>query len=353
MTNLDPGTRIPLANVLPGEPVPYLMSAGEGDRYELNGQLVTVIARPRDTGGLFGAYYVSGPRGAEMPFLSHRDEHQTVIVFDGLVQIWLGAISRILSVGDEVVIPAGTPFAYRLLGTYTRLLRWSTPGTSVAFVSRLGTPVDGHVHPVRGGRTVSLDEIASVGAEFEITVSDMPRAEGMLEHAARLPAGVEPYVLSAGEGEHLLGYHQMHSFLSRGANTGGAYFAVHSSGSKQGYVPLHFHREHTENFFCFEGRVWLYVNDREILLTKGDYVHAPPGAVHSYAFDSHHTQMIGFLSPDVFEPFFDYLFEPTDDTVYAEGGEPYFNHPGFERVQTELDLVVVGPPPERVTALDL
>jgi quercetin 2,3-dioxygenase len=62
--------------------------------------------------------------------------------------------------------------------------------------------------------------------------------------------------------------------------------------------------------------------------------------------------MIGFLSPDIFEPFFDYVFTPTDDTVYTEGGTPYFNQAGFERVQSELDIVVVGPPPQRAKALD-
>jgi quercetin 2,3-dioxygenase len=350
---MAPGTIIPTANSLPGEAVPYLMSAGEGARYELNGQLVTLIARPQDTGGQFGAYYVSGPRGAEMPFMAHRGEHQTVIVFDGLVQIWLGGASSILAAGDEVVIPQGVPFAYRMLSNYTRILRWSTPGTSLALYPLLGMAVDAHVHPVHAERIVTLDEFREVGGEFGITFPDLPKDEGALVHAARVPTGSEPYVLSAGEGEHLVGFEQMHTYLSRGANTGGQYFAVHSSGAKQGYVPLHFHQQHTENFFCFEGRVWLYVNGREMLLTKGDFVHAPPGTIHSYAFDSHHTQMIGFLSPDIFEPFFDYLFTPTDDTVYTEGGQPYFNEVGFQRVRDDLDLVVVGPPPERAKALDL
>jgi quercetin 2,3-dioxygenase len=350
---MAPGTIIPTANSLPGEAVPYLMSAGEGARYELNGQLITVIARQKDTGGQFGAYYVSGPRGAEVPFMTHDREHQTIIVFDGLVHVWLGATSSILGPGDEVVVPPGTPFAYRMLSNYTRLLRWSTPGTSLALYQLLGTPVDGHVHPARAGRDVPLEEFREAGSEFGIAFPDLAKDDGALVHAARLPSGSEPYVLSAGEGEHLVGYEQMHTYLSRGANTGGEYFAVHSSGAKQGYVPLHFHQQHTENFFCFEGRVWLYANGHEMLLTKGDFVHAPPETIHSYAFDSHHTQMIGFLSPDIFEPFFDYVFTPTDDTVYTEGGEPYFNQSGFERVQAELDIVVVGPPPQRAKALDV
>lgn len=42
----------PLINALPGEPAPYYLASGEGQRYEVDGQLWTVIARPADTGGL-------------------------------------------------------------------------------------------------------------------------------------------------------------------------------------------------------------------------------------------------------------------------------------------------------------
>ena len=44
-----------MANALPGDAVPYDMASGEGARYELNGQLVTVIARAVETGGIFSA----------------------------------------------------------------------------------------------------------------------------------------------------------------------------------------------------------------------------------------------------------------------------------------------------------
>ena len=60
--------QLPVSNALPGEAVPYYMASGEGARYEINGQLVTVIARAADTGGIFSAAYISGGMGAETPF---------------------------------------------------------------------------------------------------------------------------------------------------------------------------------------------------------------------------------------------------------------------------------------------
>lgn len=34
--------------------------------------------------------------------------------------------------------------------------------------------------------------------------------------------------------------------------------------------------------------------------------------MHSFAFDSHNTQMVGFLTPSVFKGFFEYFNKPTD-----------------------------------------
>lgn len=105
----------PVANVLPGSAVPSYMASGEGARNEINGQLVTVIARAADTDGTFSAAYISGGMGAESPFVSHSLEHKTLYVFDGILHVLLPGESRILTPGDSVVIlrirrmPTGWP----------------------------------------------------------------------------------------------------------------------------------------------------------------------------------------------------------------------------------------------------
>jgi quercetin 2,3-dioxygenase len=169
--------QLPVANTLPGEAVPYYMASGEGARYEINGQLVTVIARAADTGGIFSAAYISGGMGAESPFVSHKVEHKTLYVFDGILHVWLPGESRILTPGDSVVIPPNTPHAYRMASHYTRFLNWMTPGGAEAYYERVGTPIDSHVPPVRAGHSASLQEQAEVGAEFGITFPDVERVE--------------------------------------------------------------------------------------------------------------------------------------------------------------------------------
>ena len=144
------------------------------------------------------------------------------------------------------------------------------------------------------------------------------------------------------------GVDHLDSFLARPRNTAATYFAMHTVGGKSDFIPRHFHRLHTENFFCLDGRLLLHVNGRQILMTAGDFVHAPASTVHSFAFDSHHTQMLGLLTTGVFEKFFDYMATPTEGHIYTDDGQLDFPADGFARARAELDLEVVGPPPERV-----
>src|SRR5690606_19562265 len=113
---------------LPGEPVPYYLASGEGECYEADGQLWTVIARTADTGGDFDAAFVTGRRGSELPFHALPTVHRTFFVCSGQVQIWLADRSRVLTRGDSVTVPPGTPFGYRMLAEVTRVLVYSAPG---------------------------------------------------------------------------------------------------------------------------------------------------------------------------------------------------------------------------------
>lgn len=338
----DVRSAAPLQNTLPGRCLPYHLAAGEGLRYELGGRLVTVIARPEDTGGQFGAAYVYGAKGTETGFVSHDDEHRFLYVTDGALQLWLPGETHHLVPGDSVTIPAGTPYAYRMLAHRTRFLSWLTGGGH-RWAESAGRETASHVYDPG----VSPMQQSETAERFGIRAHDLEKTMLPPVTGNSLPAGATPYVLRAGEGDRLAGQDQLNTFLARPHNTDATYFAMHTIGAKSDYIPRHFHREHTENFFCLEGRILLHVNGEELLLTKGDFVHAPAGTVHSFAFDSHTTQMLGLLTTGVFEKFFDYMNTPTEAYVHAEGTDVGFPAEGFARARAELDLEVVGPPPVR------
>ncbi|MGV0745848.1 quercetin 2,3-dioxygenase [Mycolicibacterium sp. XJ870] len=333
---------VPHQDRLPGRSVPYYMAAGEGQRFELGSQLLTVIARPEDTGGQFSAAYVYGARGTETPFIAHDREHRFLYVTDGHLQVWLPDETHLLVPGDSVTIPAGTPYAYRMLAHRTRFLSWLTGGDGHRWAQAGGHETSSHVYA-----EVSPTGQSELADQFGIRVLDLEKKDLPPVTGTNLPAGRTPYVLRAGEGDRWAGEDELNTYLARPRNTDATYFALHTVGAKRPYIPRHFHREHTENFFCLEGRILLHVNGRELLLTKGDFVHAPAGTIHSFAFDSHNTQMLGLLTTGVFEKFFEYMNTPTDAHIHVEGADVGFPAEGFARARAELDLEVVGPPPVR------
>lgn len=73
---------------------------------------------------------------------------------------------------------------------------------------------------------------------------------------------------------------------------------------------------------------------------------APAGTIHSFSFHTHNTHMLGILTTPLFEKFFDYMNVPSDFAVQEEGTEPWFPAEGCGKAQAELDLTVVGPPPQ-------
>ncbi|WP_410875976.1 quercetin 2,3-dioxygenase [Nocardia sp. A7] len=340
-------TLAPAIDALPGRCAPYYMAAGEGERHELGGQLITVIARPADTGGQFGAAYVFGGKGIETPFLSHDREHRFLHVTDGALQVWLPGETRHLVPGDSVAVPPGIPYAYRMLAHRTRFLSWLTIGDGHRFAQSTGRETTSHVFDITAAVTISSTRQSELAVEFGVRIHDLEKRDLPPRPAATLPMSESPYVLEAGEGDRWASMDQLNSYLARPRNTGGTYFAMHTSGGKSSYIPRHFHRQHTENFLCLEGRILLHANGKEMLLTKGDFLHAPAGTVHSFAFDSHNTQMLGLLTTDVFEKFFEYMNTPTQAHIHTEGGDMSFPVEGFARARAELDLEVVGPPPQR------
>lgn len=338
----------PVVNELPGEPVPYYMASGEGRRYEIGGMLCTVIARSQDTGGLFDAAYLTGGRGEEVPFHADSARQRSFYVFNGSVQVWLGGQSRVLVPGDSVHAPAGTPMAFRMLAHVTRMLTWAAPGGALDIVEQVGNPVDRHIH---SGLNAAAEWENAAGSQ-EISFPDLHHVAAQDSWDEALPEGRQAYFLRSGEGDRTETGDALNTFITRGVNTAGSYFAVDTLGAKAPYFIRHFHQQHTENFVCVSGRIRVYVNGREVLLTEGDFVHAPAGTIHTFAFEAHNTRMLGILTPDVFERFFDLTGRATERHVHPEGPTSLAANPA-ELAAAELDLVVVGPPPERAAGLGL
>ncbi|MGO4145723.1 cupin domain-containing protein [Paenarthrobacter sp. YAF11_1] len=334
----------PVINDLPGAAVPFAITSGEGKRYDLGDTLVTVFARPEDTAGQFGAAWITGKKGAESPFTSTPDA-TFIHVMDGQLRVWLPGEAQVLVAGDSVSIPAGTPWAWRMEAHYNRYLSYSTTGAAHQYAADLGSSTDSHVF---SNETITLPSQAQqdeTAERFGIRWHDLAKHDLPAKTGEDLPEGPEAFITKAGGGDRWRSMEQLNTYLTRNKNTDDQFFALMTRSAPSPYFPRHFHRLHSENFICVDGRVRIYVNGEEILLTKGDFVHAPAGTIHSFAIEANNTQLLGLLTPGIFEPFFEFMGEATSNRVQVEGGNPQMPFAGFMRAQEELDLVVAGPPP--------
>ncbi len=242
-------------------------------------------------------------------------------------------------------VPPGVPVAYRVLAHMSRVLFFSAPGGALDALASSGGDVAHSVYSAGKPSGVGGPLIGTGGAE-----RDLARVAIRDVWDDTLPDGIEGYFNRAHTGDIRAWPDAVNAYSARGRNTGGRYFGVTTVSGRQPYIPQHFHRLHAENFFCMSGRVWLWINGQEVLLTPGDFVHAPAGTIHSFAITAPATRMLGLLTSDVFEPFFDRTGIETDDNIYTEGlVDPSTMFQKLGQI-SDLDVTMVGPPPQRTFA---
>lgn len=329
--------QIPLAQVdgtLPGSEILYALRSGEGEHYLIAGQVATVIARPAETGGDCTAATVSGSMDTGLPLHRHAKTDEAIYVMNGRLELHLDGKVHLLTAGDYAYIPAGTTHGHRAKSWRTRFLTWSI-GTGLGeFYQSLGTPYVRSVQPDEPDLTLPEASLAAAAAASDVEwLGALPDAEAVLVTARGVPEGKQPYVLMEGEGERLVAADQLFSFLQTSASTENAFFAVMTEGPAGNAIPWHYHRHHTENFFCLDGSMTMWINGQEVKLNPGDFCQVTPGTVHSYRLDSPYTKFFGWLVPAVFEPFFRYIGDPTEAHVFAVEPPPF----RFDRVMAHMD----------------
>ncbi|AEI43413.1 quercetin 2,3-dioxygenase [Paenibacillus mucilaginosus] len=331
---------------LPQEMRPYLLRAGEGERYVFGRQVASVMASSQSTGGVFEMVVLSGGKGEEFPLHRHAKSYESVIVLEGKLEFLLNGTYHLLTAGDYVHIPPGTPHAYRMAGHRTKLASYTVPGSISAMYSILGTPYAPVEHPAKpvGAITAEQLEQASAAADIEFLAGPVLWGASSVVEGGVNPGAAAPYVLESGEGDRLLTADQLHSILASQKNTDGEYIFVSSIGPKGDPIVEHYHEHHTETFFCTKGEMTMWANGEEIRLQPGDFLHVPAGTLHSYRLNADYTQVVGLLVSGLFEPFFRTLGDPYEDHIFPSEPGPL----RMDRVLSiihELDLKVVAKSP--------
>jgi quercetin 2,3-dioxygenase len=327
-----------ITNKLPGSKSPYKLEAGEGQRYCFGTQLAIVIARPEDLGHPMAGVVLSGASGSSFPLHRHAATHEAWFILEGMISVVLGDKEYTVTPGSYINIPPGTAHGYTFQDHRSKFVAWTFGGNANELYAAIGSPYDGTVYPDQG-QAVDWGRLTAAVDTEVLTRSETKPGKAL----TALPAGREPFVLGPWEGERMLAAEQLYTFQGTQAHSDNLFISLLTEGPIGPEIPRHFHDTVTETFFCLHGALEMFVNDGYLTLEPGDFLHIPPGAIHSFKLMRNDTRFIGFLSPGNFEAFFRYLCQPYDGHIYPLVPPPF----RFDRVlqhMGELDLHLLGRP---------
>jgi quercetin 2,3-dioxygenase len=154
-----------------------------------------------------------------------------------------------------------------------------------------------------------------------------------------LPGQTVPYVLAAGGGRAHLLIDQVGRCLSGAEETGGAWSMMTLDGPTGRPIPLHFHRQEFEFFFCHRGNVQLWLGDESRLLSAGDFGFASPNTVHAYGLSGHHSGFMGPIIPGGWDRFFDLTGIPySGNAPFPVGFRPEVPFAKFGQAEHDFDM---------------
>jgi quercetin 2,3-dioxygenase len=292
---------VPIIGRLPGARRMYVVSADQGEFVGIGGHVVSRMARPLDTGGVYELLMFTGRDGAVMPRHLHRGSHAALLVLGGDVELELdGRVYRMLR-GDFANIPPGTPHAWTLRSDQSQIALYTMGNRAGAAFAAMGLPQSTNVVAANAGLTIPGGKLADAAFEGDFQLAP-PVAAGTAVRVSNLllPSGSGPYVLLDGGGERFGG----NTFLARNPNTNGQFLFIMTEGGPGGGVPAHFHARHFENFLGIDGETLGWAYGKAVSLKAGVYFQAPPRNLHGFRLNQAYTRFAAFLSPGIFEPFF-------------------------------------------------
>ncbi|MDQ7732388.1 quercetin 2,3-dioxygenase [Halomonas sp. SpR1] len=328
---------------LPGKKIPYYIPADGGERYLVAGTVVNVISRAADSGDIFEMFTVTGGKGAGQPVHQHNAHHVALYLLDGESELWLDGERYQMKKGDFASIPECVDYGFRFGAHRSKMLVWcSGPGIQHV-LQALGEPTAYYIQPNNADTRWQPERMRAAEQAGDIAFA----AEAFPEYTikpitqASLPEETVPYTLAADEGQKFVGGPEYFALLATQQNTGGKFFVVMSQGPQTPMIPRHYHNLHTENFFCVDGALDMIVNHSQVSLAPGDFASIPAGTIHAYRMAKPFTRFMGFLTPGLFQNFFETLGE----AGYQANVYPHEPHKlRFDRVLKELeslDLVIV------------
>lgn len=117
-----------------------IRSADEGNAFWYDGGLMTMKARPDDTGGSVSVLDVVVPIGKATPLHLHPEAEESFYIIDGDIILHVDGVDHQLTQGATYTIRRGMPHAFAVPDRGAHLLVIFTPGGSEQFFIEAGEP---------------------------------------------------------------------------------------------------------------------------------------------------------------------------------------------------------------------
>jgi quercetin 2,3-dioxygenase len=152
---------------VPEGKLPFVLESGEGQRLLAGDQLYSFLGHRGNSDGQFITLTTEGPPGPRVPDHYHEKHTENFFCLDGRMTMWADGAEMPLLPGDFLHVPAGTVHGFRLDAPYTRFVGFLTPGLFEPFFRYMGEPCEGHVFPVKPGRS-RFDRVLKHMAELDL-----------------------------------------------------------------------------------------------------------------------------------------------------------------------------------------
>lgn len=150
-----------------------VVNKGEGERLNVVGDVVTIKATGKETGGAYSLIEVQTPPGGGAPMHFHTQEDEAFLPLEGEYELVIPEKSVSLAPGAFAFVPRGTVATYRNAGsTWGRMLILCTPAGHEEFMRAIGQPLGAGELPAAGGPPTPEQAAFLIGtaAKFGVTI---------------------------------------------------------------------------------------------------------------------------------------------------------------------------------------
>lgn len=312
------------SKTLPGKAIAYVLRQGEGETFNVAGQVIHVLAGNDETNGGYGAVVCEATFDRQpIPLHYHEREYDTWFCTRGRLRIWANGVSRVLTEGDFAFVPPNDIHAYQSVAPRTQFFGIVAPGGWEGFFGSAGSrwdepglPPENHPFDfARMGMSMQRYGVMRVPEQVyaEATCGD--------DTDRVLPQSRQSYVLQAGYGSRRrLHGHLSTQVLPASVCDGAIDMRVIEAGENASLPALRHARTHV-TLYLLAGRLSLTLDGETHALNAGDFANIPAGTTYATRVDSGSARWLLSAAHGDGLGFWEELGTPTEEFTFGPATE--------------------------------